>query len=505
MLKILTVFLLALLTTWTLHAQLKLDVEGPASIRGNLVLGDPEASISGLDMLVGVNDLRFSAELAAGEQMRLTPAGWLGIGTISPNFKLHVEGETQTVLGLANTSAGGHTFGIYSLGASNSEGAGNFMIRDETAASNRFFISTVGNVGIGTIQPNAEKLRVITDGNAAYSIRADNENTAGPEQTGIYSSVRGAGSGTRLGVSSLVDTGADAADGQHFAVYGRVASQNASNLTVGVIGIDEAAGAGAHYAGYFIGDAIVTGTFDNPSDEKLKTNVRSLDQAVDRLMALHPVSYEFRTRDYPQMRLAQGPQMGFIAQEMARVFPELVKDNRHPEMAKTRDEEGRPTAYYPSVDYKGVNYSGLIPVLTRATQEQQQKILDLESQVANRDRHIAGLEDRLAKLEAIVAKLAATEDGSTVVPVGDASLLQNQPNPFTETTSIVYTVPTSVRKAELRITDAGGRLLKTVVIDQRGEGRTQLQAQSLSAGTYFYSLVLDGKVQSTRKMVLTPR
>lgn len=503
--KTLTTIVLVLVATWTLQAQFRLNVAGNAAIEGNLFMGNPEANIYGIDMLVGVNDLRFSGDETGTEHMRLMPNGWLGIGTSNPSFKLHVEGETQTVLGLVNTSTGGKTYSIYSTGASNGEGAGNFMIRDETSGVNRFFMNSNGNIGISTETAPAEKLRVATDANASYGIRADNGNTFGPEQVGIISSVTGAGTGTRIGVNGTVATGTDAADGQHFGIYGRVTSANASNTTVGVIGINEAAGSGTHYAGYFAGDVNVTGTFTNPSDEKLKTNVRSLDQAVDRLMALHPVSYDFRTQDYPQMRLAKGPQMGFIAQELATVFPELVKNNRHPGLAKTWDKDGHATSYHPSVDYQGVNYTGLIPVLTRATQEQQQKILDLESQVATRDRHIASLEDRLAKLEAVVNKLAEGDQDDPVIPLGNASLLQNQPNPFTETTSIVYTVPTSVRKAELRITDAGGRLLKTLVIDERGEGRTRLQAQSLSAGTYFYSLVLDGAVQATRKMVLTPR
>ena len=129
--KELTIGLMALMLSLGLSAQLRLNVAGNAAIQGNLNMGNPEANITGLDLLEGVNDLRFSANGIA-EHMRLTESGYLGIGTTSPNFRLEVFGETQTVLGLTNTSAGGRAWSIYSLGAANGEGAGNFMIRAET-------------------------------------------------------------------------------------------------------------------------------------------------------------------------------------------------------------------------------------------------------------------------------------------------------------------------------------------------------------------------------------
>ena len=62
---------------------------------GNIRLAD-DASIFGVDALVGFNDLRFFTDnVAANEQMRLTANGFLGIGTTDPFQRLHVNGNIQ--------------------------------------------------------------------------------------------------------------------------------------------------------------------------------------------------------------------------------------------------------------------------------------------------------------------------------------------------------------------------------------------------------------------------
>jgi hypothetical protein len=371
--KAISTYLLVIFTILNLPAQFNLNVEGDANI-----------------------------------------SGFLGIGTPSPNFKLHVWGESQTALGLTNTSTGGRTYSIYSLGASNSEGAGNFMIRDESSGNNRFFIDQNGNTGIGTIVPGIEKLFVVADGSSTRAIRAQNNNSSG-EQIGVWGDLSSGGEGTRIGVYGKI-TG-DGGTGQHYGVFGEVSETNTSNITIGVIGANSSTGTGTYYAGYFAGDVNVTGTFSNPSDEKLKKDVRGLEKATERIMDLHPVSYQYRKRDFPQMKLADGPQLGFIAQEVEGVFPELVSDNKHPEIPKAWDEDGNATDYYPTLDYKGINYLGLIPVLTKATQEQQEEIIDLKDKVAARDQRIYDLEDRLTQLENLVQQLAVKEDYNPVVSI----------------------------------------------------------------------------------------
>jgi Chaperone of endosialidase len=61
-----------------------------------------------------------------------------------------------------------------------------------------------------------------------------------------------------------------------------------------------------------------------PSDERLKTNIRPLGPVLDKLMRLRPVQYDFRVAEYPQYHLSALRTTGLIAQEVEKVFPDMV-------------------------------------------------------------------------------------------------------------------------------------------------------------------------------------
>jgi hypothetical protein len=121
------------------------------------------------------------------------------------------------------------------------------------------------------------------------------------------------------------------------------------------------------------------------SDERLKKDIRPFDGAMlDRLLKLRPVYYHYR----PELtRKSVGPNAGeaygFIAQEVEKIYPEMV----------TTTANG----------YKAVDYGRLQYVLLGALQEEHAKSEALNAKVAT-------LEGRLAKLEA--ASTRAANDGS---------------------------------------------------------------------------------------------
>jgi hypothetical protein len=111
------------------------------------------------------------------ERMRIHSTGNIGIGNINPLYKLSVQtsvnndglqvlqtGTTAAGVHLDNSGAVGHNWGLFSTGAGNFEGAGNFSIYDYGiggvgGGGTRILISgTTGNVGIGTgiVQPTAK-------------------------------------------------------------------------------------------------------------------------------------------------------------------------------------------------------------------------------------------------------------------------------------------------------------------------------------------------------------
>ena len=92
------------------------------------------------------------------------------------------------------------------------------------------------------------------------------------------------------------------------------------------------------------------------SDVRLKTDIATLDNALNKVLQLRGVS--FKWKDNPDM----GNRIGFIAQEMEPVLPELVFIN---------EADG----------YKGVNYAEVTAVLVEAVKEQQKMIEELKAEI----------------------------------------------------------------------------------------------------------------------------
>ena len=91
---------------------------------------------------------------------------------------------------------------------------------------------------------------------------------------------------------------------------------------------------------------------------------------------------------------------------------------------------------------------------------------------------------------------------SSVVLTDASTLQQNVPNPFTHTTTIGYTLPQKFTSAQIVITDKNGVTIKSVNISGIGKGNINVDASILSSGAYQYSLMIDGKVIATKRMVL---
>lgn len=109
------------------------------------------------------------------------------------------------------------------------------------------------------------------------------------------------------------------------------------------------------------------------SDERLKHGIHTINSPLDSVLALRGVTFAWND-DHPSA--TQGEQIGFIAQEVERVLPQLV-------------EEGPD-------GIKAMNYANLTAVLVEAVKEQQ-------AGIEARDARIGDLETRLDALEAQAA------------------------------------------------------------------------------------------------------
>lgn len=341
-----------------------------------------------------------------------------------------------------------------------------------------------GSVGIGTFNTSFNaQLYVQEFGQEAVSIWSTNTSIGSSAKWGIYSIAEGGGDGVRYGVVGSAATGS----GTNYGVFG------------------SGSGAGTVYAVYASGNMAYTGTLTDVSDRKFKKNIREFS-ALERIMQLRPKTYEMKRDEFKGMNLANGLRYGFIAQELQEVFPELVQKQVNATPYQEAD-----SLNVEEIDYLGVEYIPMIPVLTKGMQEQQEQIEEkeerltkLEHQNQALERENQELENRLDQLEILVQQLSQQTSGggnTTTTTISDARLDQNQPNPFNNSTSIPYFIPNTVQSAVLEVTDAQGRVLKSLPITDRGQGKTILETDLLSGGVYFYSLSLDGKVVDTKKMI----
>ncbi|HKR05801.1 MAG TPA: tail fiber domain-containing protein [Bacteroidia bacterium] len=285
------------------------------------------------------------------------------------------------------------------------------------------------------------------------------------------------------GVQGLC-TGGDLSVG----VYG---SCTGSNNNYGVYGDQQDTAIGTDYALVGIGD-VFGWRFFQASDRKLKKNVETYSGALAKISQLNASTYTFDHAKYPGMALPGGKQIGFMADNVEQVFPELIKTGDLPAGA-TRDTRGKPT-YHQIENVKTVNYMGLIPVLAEAIKEQK-AIVDAKDAV------IADLNARLTALEAKVSGTSSAKLSSTSTV--DASLEQNTPNPFSQSTQIRYSVPANYNSAKITITSIDGKSVRNYTISGTGKGQITLNANELSVGSYTYSLNVDGKVVDTKTLVLT--
>ncbi|WP_124981018.1 tail fiber domain-containing protein [Nonlabens xiamenensis] len=105
--------------------------------------------------------------------------------------------------------------------------------------------------------------------------------------------------------------------------------------------------------GIFVGTVTAAGTLLT-SDRRLKKNVVEIDDMLEKVMELRPVFYEKKRSIEEDSYDRQ--EYGFIAQELQKILPEIVTTT-------TREDQ-----------LLGVDYNSLIPILTRAVQQQQAQL-----------------------------------------------------------------------------------------------------------------------------------
>jgi hypothetical protein len=166
-----------------------------------------------------------------------------------------------------------------------------------------------------------------------------------------------------------------------------------------------------------------------------------------------------------ESQLFKNKHYGLLAQDLQKLYPDLVYESDN--------------------GYLSINYIGIIPLLIQSIKELKAEVDELNG---------SGLPG--TKSGMLSTSLLQSENGKVV-------LFQNAPNPFNIQTTIRIEIPSTVQSAQLHICNMTGTLLKTVPLNQRGQGDLVINANEFNAGMYLYSLVCDGKIVDTKQMLLT--
>ena len=188
---------------------------------------------------------------------------------------------------------------------------------------------------------------------------------------GIHVRVKQESSSGLVQLFSVFGSAIDSTTYSNYGVYG--AADGASNSNYGIYGYTPT---GRGYAGYFLGNVLSTGAYQI-SDARFKSNIIEVQNGLNTIMQLNPKSYEYKREEFDFMNLPEGIQHGFLAQEIEKLLPELVNDSFQPyEKPSSNTEEGQ------GFRFKALNYTGLVPILVSAVQEQQEVIKDLEARIS---------------------------------------------------------------------------------------------------------------------------
>ena len=240
------------------------------------------------------------------------------------------------------------------------------------------------------------------------------------------------------------------------------------------------------WAGYFDGFVYVTGAVITPSmltdsDYRLKENIKSFSsKSLDDIMDMNVVTYNYKQIEIntgdsvpsykfePDSPILTKTHYGLIAQELKEIYPELVYE----------DGNG----------YLSVNYVELVPILIKSIQELKTELDDVKKGVNQ------------APTRGSVSMEQNDDSGLSIL---NTALYQNAPNPFTESTIIKCDIESGVADAVLYLYDMNGRQIDSRIITERGSTEVTIEGGSLDAGIYMYSLIADGQVIDTKRMMLT--
>lgn len=108
-------------------------------------------------------------------------------------------------------------------------------------------------------------------------------------------------------------------------------------------------------------------------DRSIKKNISTINSPLQRITQLQPKQFEYNAAAFRHLKLKEGKQYGFIAEDIEAVFPTLVNEK------SISYRYGKNV--YRNATIKTINEASLIPVLVASIKEQQAEIEKLKAEM----------------------------------------------------------------------------------------------------------------------------
>ena len=436
--------------------------------------------------------------------------------TIVANAQLKVSSSGRVNIGSTETSAYPLSIrgdaGKYSLYVNPNKGGGAFFRLYQGGESTRH------GLYISTYLAND----TTTNGLQVFQTKSSNRRACGIVSYG--------------GKSSLLSVG----------VYGTFSGGSSGETTrgAGIIGSSTGLPSGMNstdglYAGFFKGDVRVTGTLYGtlltPSSSSNNPSQSNMQRAIN-ISSMEDESVTEKLQQVQLLQFYRSPDENKLSDEEIQEQKDVINERKkakQSELATMKEDGSMATletddeideeiitevpqtklatiryglaadqlkAVYPELVYEDVNgnvsinYIEMIPLLVQAINEVKTENSRLKSALSELQEDMPYQSKSRKSME--IASSINTEDEAIL------SLSQNNPNPFSTSTSIEVSVPEYVKTAALFVFDMSGKQIKCIDITERDISRIPISSEGLTEGMYLYSLIADGKVVGTKKMIL---
>jgi hypothetical protein len=287
-----------------------------------------------------------------------------GIGTTTPINKLEVVTATADPATSGATANGNLRIGpssgshVLDFGLSSTSTYSWLQARSKSAYGTTYnlILNPIGgNVGIGTSAPSS----LLTVGKADGTIPAEillNPSTTTNEGGQLVFKRSLVGSTLDWIVDQYGTTSSDA----RLRIFAGNSEMNGLIIKEnGFIGM----GTIAPSVRLQVAGDIIANSIAGSSDARFKTNVTPIVNPLQKVLALRGVNFDWKTTEFPARSFSENRSVGFIAQEVEKVLPEVVQTEKNAE------------------GYKSVQYDKVVALLVEAIKEQQMQIDSLKAEL----------------------------------------------------------------------------------------------------------------------------